>query len=113
MTFDPDNVGSGLDVFRLILISELLPGNLSGFRGVAQDSEFASMDRLSFLRVHKHNHSNSRRGNCHNKITAESFFKLLKWERIRCWNCEAWQEESDCTVVFRNQWSKHTRNGML
>ncbi|CTQ71258.1 putative transposase OrfB [Roseibium alexandrii] len=48
-----------------------------------QGSQFTSMDWASFLRAHNLEHSMSRRGNCHDNAVAESFFNLLKRERIR------------------------------
>lgn len=48
-----------------------------------QGSQFTSMDWASFLRHHNLVHSMSRRGNCHDNAVAESFFNLLKRERIR------------------------------
>lgn len=48
-----------------------------------QGSQFTSMDWASFLKHHNLVHSMSRRGNCHNNAVAESFFNLLKRERIR------------------------------
>ena len=41
------------------------------------------MDWTAFLRSHNLEHSMSRRGNCHDNAVAESFFQLLKRERIR------------------------------
>ncbi len=46
-------------------------------------SQFTSMDWAAFLRAHNPEHSMSRRGNCHDNAVAESFFNLLKRERIR------------------------------
>jgi len=40
------------------------------------------MDWASFLKHHNLVHSMSRRGNCHDNAVAESFFNLLKRERI-------------------------------
>jgi putative transposase len=48
-----------------------------------QGSQFTSSDWASFLRAHNLEHSMSRRGNCHGNALAESFFNLLKRERIR------------------------------
>ncbi len=48
-----------------------------------QGSQFTGMDRASFLRHHNLVHSMSRRGNCHDNAVAESFFNLLKHERVR------------------------------
>jgi putative transposase len=47
-----------------------------------QGSQFTSMDWASFLKHHNLVHSMSR-GNCHDNAVAESFFNLLKRERIR------------------------------
>ncbi len=46
-------------------------------------SQFTSMGWASFLKHHNLVHSMSRRGNCHDNAVAESFFNLLKRERIR------------------------------
>ena len=48
-----------------------------------QGSQFSSHDWQSFLKTHNLIHSMSRRGNCHDNAVAESFFQLLKRERIR------------------------------
>jgi len=48
-----------------------------------QGSQFTSMDWASFLKAHNLGHSMSRRGNCHDNAVAESFFNLLKRERVR------------------------------
>ena len=60
-----------------------------------QGSQFTSMDWAfavslgpvafprSLLKAHDLEHSMSRRGNCHDNAVAESFFNLLKRERIR------------------------------
>ena len=40
------------------------------------------MDWAAFLKAHDLEHSMSRRGNCHDNAVAESFFNLLKRERI-------------------------------
>lgn len=41
------------------------------------------MDLAAFLKHHNLERSMSRRGNCHDNAVAESFFNLLKRERIR------------------------------
>jgi putative transposase len=41
------------------------------------------MDWASFLKRHDLVHSMSRRGSCHDNAVTESFFNLLKRERIR------------------------------
>jgi putative transposase len=48
-----------------------------------QGSQFASYDWQDFLKEHALVPSMSRRGNCHDNAVAESFFQLLKRERIR------------------------------
>ncbi len=48
-----------------------------------QGSQFGSHDWRDFLKTHKLKPSMSRRGNCHDNTVAESFFQLLKRERIR------------------------------
>ena len=48
-----------------------------------QGSQYTSRDWAAFLRAHNLEHSMSRRGNCHDNAVAESFFNLLKRERIR------------------------------
>lgn len=48
-----------------------------------QGSQYSSHDWQSFLAEHNLVASMSRRGNCHDNAVAESFFQLLKRERIR------------------------------
>jgi putative transposase len=48
-----------------------------------QGSQFTSREWQTFLRQHDLEPSMSRRGNCHDNAVAESFFQLLKRERIR------------------------------
>ena len=48
-----------------------------------QGSQYTSYDWQSFLREHGLEGSMSRRGNCHDNAVAESFFQLLKRERVR------------------------------
>ena len=59
----------------------------------------------------------SRRGNCHDNAVAESFFNLLKRERIRRRTYktrdEAWQDVFAYIKMFYNPRRKHVRNGML
>ena len=82
-----------------------------------QGSQFTSMDWASFLRAHNLQHSMSRRGNCHDNAVAESFFNLLKRERIRRrtykTRAEARQDVFDYIEMFYNPKRKHVRNGML
>ena len=82
-----------------------------------QGSQFTSMDWASFLKHHDLEHSMSRRGNCHDNAVAESFFNLLKRERIRRRTYRSRQEARrdvfDYIEMFYNPKRKHTRNGML
>lgn len=48
-----------------------------------QGSQFTGHDWQDFLKAHGIECSMSRRGNCHDNAVAESFFQLLKRERIR------------------------------
>lgn len=48
-----------------------------------QGSQYTSHDWDSFLKAHDLEGSMSRRGNCHDNAVAESFFQLLKRERIK------------------------------
>ena len=48
-----------------------------------QGSQFTSSDWQSFLKAHRMVPSMSRRGNCHDNAVAESFFSVLKKERIK------------------------------
>ena len=48
-----------------------------------QGSQFSSYDWQDFLKAHNLEPSMSRRGNCHDNAVAESFFQLLKRERVR------------------------------
>lgn len=82
-----------------------------------QGSQYTSRDWAAFLRVHNIEHSMSRRGNCHDNAVAESFFNLLKRERIRRRTYktreQARQDIFDYIEMFYNPKRKHARNGML
>jgi putative transposase len=82
-----------------------------------QGSQFTSMDWASFLKHHYLEHSMSRRGNCHDNAVAESFFNLLKRERIRRRTYKtragARQGVFDYIEMFYNPKRKHVRDGML
>lgn len=82
-----------------------------------QGSQFTSMEWASFLKHRNLVHSMSRRGNCHDNAVAESFFNLLKRERIRRGvygsRDEARQDVFDYIEMFYNPKRKHVRNGML
>lgn len=59
----------------------------------------------------------SRRGNCHGNAVAESFFQLLKRERIRrriyLTRNAARQNGLEYIEMLYNRMGKHTNNGML
>ena len=82
-----------------------------------QGSQFTSRDWASFLKHHNLEHSMSRRGNCHDNAVVESFFNLLKRERIRHrtykTRADARQDVFDYIEMFYNPQRKHVRNGML
>ena len=82
-----------------------------------QGSQFTSIEWASFLKQHNLEHSMSRRGNCHDNAVAESFFNLLKRERIRRrtykTRADARQDVFDYIEMFYNPKRKHVRNGML
>jgi putative transposase len=48
-----------------------------------QGSQFSSYEWQAFLKEHRLKQSMSRRGNCHDNAVVESFFQLLKRERIK------------------------------
>ncbi len=82
-----------------------------------QGSQFTSIDWSAFTRVHNLETSMSRRGNCHDNFVAESFFNLLKRERIRRRTYKTREEARQDVFVyiemFYNPIRKHVRNGML
>jgi len=82
-----------------------------------QGSQFTSKEWQSFLGKHNLEASMSRRGNCHDNAVAESFFQLLKRERIRR-KTYATREDARADVfnyieIFYNPKRKHTNNNML
>ena len=82
-----------------------------------QGSQFTSKEWLSFLGKRNLVASMSRRGNCHDDAVAESFFQLLKRERVRrrtyVTRDAARQDVFDYIEMFYNPTRKHTNNGML
>jgi len=82
-----------------------------------QGSQFTSQEWQIFLQTHNLEASMSRRGNCHDNAVAESFFQLLKRERIRrktyATRAEARSDVFDYIEMFYNPTRKHTNNGML
>jgi len=59
------------------------PGSVDHYTGISRPLQFSSSDWQSFLKANNLISSMSRRGNCHDNAVAESFFQLLKRERIR------------------------------
>ena len=82
-----------------------------------QGSQFTSREWQVFLAQHNLEPSMSRRGNCHDNAVAESFFQLLKRERIRrrtyLTRDAARQDVFEYIEMFSNPKRKHTNNGML
>lgn len=82
-----------------------------------QGSQFSSEDWQSFLRTHRLKGSMSRRGNCHDNAVAESFFQLLKRERIKR-KVYATREQARSDVfeyieMFYNSKRRHSHAGGL
>jgi putative transposase len=82
-----------------------------------QGSQFTSREWTAFLKAHNLKHSMSRRGNCHDNAVVESFFNLLKRERIRRRTYktrdQARQDVFDYIEMFYNPVRKHATNGKL
>ncbi len=82
-----------------------------------QGSHFTSREWQTFLHQYNLEPSMSRRGNCHDNAVAESFFKLLKRERIRRRTYtnreDARQNIVEYIELIYNPKRKHTNNGML
>jgi len=82
-----------------------------------QGSQFTGHEWQSFLKQHDLEASMSRRGNCYDNAVAESFFHLLKTERIRrktyATREKARQDIFDYIEMFYNPKRKHGNNNML
>ena len=82
-----------------------------------QGSQYTSDDWSKFLKSHGLEASMSRRGNCHDNAVAESFFQLLKRERIKrrvySTRSEARSDIFDYIEMFYNTRRKHGFNGQL
>ena len=82
-----------------------------------QGSQFTSREWQMFLHQHNLDASMSRRGNCHDNAVAESFFQLLKRERVRrktyATRADARKDVFEYIEMFYNPKRKHTHNGML
>lgn len=68
-----------------------------------QGSQYTSYEWQSFLKEHCFEVSMCRRGNCHDNAVAESFFQLLKRERIkkRIYSTIG-QRERTCSIILRS-----------
>lgn len=82
-----------------------------------QGSQYTSHDWQTFLKTHGLQGSMSRRGNCHDNAVAESFFQLLKRERIKrkiySTRDEARSDVFDYIEMFYNSKRKHGSNNLL
>jgi putative transposase len=82
-----------------------------------QGSQYTSHDWQSFLQEHGLQASMSRRGNCHDNAVAESFFQLLKRERIKrhiySTRDDARADVVDYIEMFYNSKRRHGFNEQL
>ncbi len=82
-----------------------------------QGSQYTSHDWSAFLKEHGLEGSMSRRGNCHDNAVAESFFQLLKRERIKqkvyTTRDEARGDIFDYIELFYNAKRRHSSNDQL
>ena len=82
-----------------------------------QGSQFTRREWQMFLHQHNLEPSMSRRGNCHDNAVAESFFQLLKRERIRRRSYptrnDVRRDVFEYIELVYNPKRKHTNNGML
>lgn len=82
-----------------------------------QGSQYTSYEWQSFLKEHGLEGSMSRRGNCHDHAVAESFFQLLKRERIKkriySTRGQARADIFNYIEMFYNVKRKHGSNNLL
>ncbi|KAB0486009.1 IS3 family transposase [Pseudomonas psychrophila] len=82
-----------------------------------QGSQYSSSDWRSFLKANNLIASMSRRGNCHHNAVAESFFQLLKRERIKrriyTTREDARGDVFDYIEIFYNSKRRHGFNNQL
>jgi putative transposase len=80
-----------------------------------QGCQFTSSDWQSFLKAHRMVPSMSRRGSCHDNAVAESFFRVLKKERIKRWiyptRAMAASDVFDYIEMFYNPIRRHGSAG--
>ena len=79
-----------------------------------QGTQYTSTEWQAFLKVHGIVPSMSRRGNCHDNAVAESFFQLLKRERIKrrtyATRTDATSDIFDYIEMFYNPVRRHGSN---
>ena len=82
-----------------------------------QGSQFSSYEWQAFLKEHNLKQSMSRRGNCHDNAVVESFFQLLKRERIKrktyATRSKAREDIFDYIEMFYNPVRHHGYNNGL
>ncbi len=82
-----------------------------------QGSQYTSHHWQDFLRVNGLEGSMSRKGNCHDNAVAESFFQLLKRERVKrkvySTRDDARGDIFDYIEMFYNSKRKHVSNNLL
>jgi putative transposase len=82
-----------------------------------QGSQYTSHDWQSFLKQHQLEGSMSRRGNCHDNAVAESFFQLVKRERIKrqvySTRKDARADVFNYIEMFYNSKRRHSSNNQL
>jgi len=82
-----------------------------------QGSQYTSREWSSFLQNHRLQGSMSRRGNCYDNAVAESFFQLLKRERIKrkiyVSRKQARMDIFDYIEMFYNPKRRHSYNNQL
>jgi len=82
-----------------------------------QGSQYTSHDWQAFLKAHDLQASMSRRGNCHDNAVAESFFQLLKRERVKrhiySTRIDARADLVDYIEMFYNSKRRHGFNDLL
>jgi putative transposase len=82
-----------------------------------QGSQYTSHDWQTFLKANGLQASMSRRGNCHDNAVAESFFQLLKRERIKrhiyATRDDARSDVVDYIEMFYNSKRRHGFNDLL
>lgn len=80
-----------------------------------QGSQYTNHEWQTFLKHHNLESSMSRRGNCHDNAVAESFFQLLKRERIKkkiyVTRTEARSDIFEYIEMFYNSKRRHGSNG--